>query len=121
MEKTNEKQEKVFEKNRPSLFCSFVKNNMYMIAKAIKEIKGNVKGGSGFIFVLENEEDPDKIFLVYNTSDSTEIKVKNTIRVSRFKETNTIYTISALNELTKKEKNQDDKTKSIYPMPDSNW
>ena len=55
------------------------------------------------IFVLESLED-DKIMLTYNVdinNYSKESMVDNTILVHRKKQTNTLYTINALNELIK--------------------
>ena len=55
------------------------------------------------IFVLESLED-DKIMLTYNVdinNSSKESMVDNTILVHRKKNTNTLYTINALNELIK--------------------
>ena len=55
------------------------------------------------IFVLENL-DGDKIMLTYNVdmgNSSGDFLVNNTILVHRKKQTNTLYTINALNELIK--------------------
>ena len=55
------------------------------------------------IFVLESLED-DKIMLTYNVdinNSSKESMVDNTILVHRKKQTNTLYTINALNEVIK--------------------
>ena len=55
------------------------------------------------IFVLENL-DGDKIMLTYNVdmnNSAKESMVDNTILVHRKKQTNTLYTINALNELIK--------------------
>ena len=55
------------------------------------------------IFVLENL-DGDKIMLTYNVDMNNSTKdsmVDNTILVHRKKQTNTLYTINALNELIK--------------------
>ena len=55
------------------------------------------------IFVLENL-DGDKIMLTYNVDMNNSAKdsmVDNTILVHRKKQTNTLYTINALNELIK--------------------
>ena len=55
------------------------------------------------IFVLENL-DGDKIMLTYNVdmnNSSTNNIIDNTILVHRKKQTNTLYTINALNELIK--------------------
>ena len=55
------------------------------------------------IFVLESL-DGEKIMLTYNVdmnNSSSESMVDNTILVHRKKQTNTLYTINALNELIK--------------------
>ena len=55
------------------------------------------------IFVLESL-DGEKIMLTYNVdmgNSSSEFLVSNTILVHRKKQTNTLYTINALNELIK--------------------
>jgi len=55
------------------------------------------------IFVLESL-DGEKIMLTYNVdmgNSSSEFLVNNTILVHRKKQTNTLYTINALNELIK--------------------
>ena len=55
------------------------------------------------IFVLESL-DREKIMLTYNVdmgNSSNEFLVSNTILVHRKKQTNTLYTINALNELIK--------------------
>ena len=56
------------------------------------------------IFVLENL-DESKIMLTYNVdmnNSKTDTIIANTILVHRKKQTNTLYTINALNELIKK-------------------
>ena len=55
------------------------------------------------IFVLENL-DGDKIMLIYNVdmnNSARDTMIDNTILVHRKKQTNTLYTINALNELIK--------------------
>ena len=55
------------------------------------------------IFVLESLED-DKIMLTYNVdmnNSARDTMIDNTILVHRKKQTNTLYTINALNELIK--------------------
>lgn len=53
------------------------------------------------IFVLEDKEDPDgELMVTYNISYSTRYHMlPSTISIHRKKETNTIYTINALNQL----------------------
>lgn len=50
------------------------------------------------IFVFANHKAPDSLFCTYNI-DATTTRGKNTISIHRKKETNTLYTVNALNEL----------------------
>jgi hypothetical protein len=63
---------------------------------------------SGKVFILKDEDDPQKRILTYNIvkqdtpfSDS----VRNSISLHRKKETNTLYTINALNAVVKEQNN----------------
>jgi hypothetical protein len=54
------------------------------------------------LYVLENTEDSNQLVLTYNISkkiDASLTPVKSTISVHRKKQTNTIYTINAINKL----------------------
>ena len=57
------------------------------------------------IFVLQNKDDEKELICSYNIDETKKINVdnipKNTIGVHRKKQTNTLYTINALNELIK--------------------
>ena len=50
------------------------------------------------IFVFSDADDTDELFCTYNIESGT-IKGKNTILVHRKKESNTLYTVNALNGL----------------------
>ena len=50
------------------------------------------------IFVFSDANDTDELFCTYNIESGT-IKGKNTILVHRKKESNTLYTVNALNDL----------------------
>ena len=83
------------------LYCTFTTN------ENVKEITERVKNSYvvlfNKIFVLESL-DGEKIMLTYNVdmnNSSSESMVSNTILVHRKKQTNTLYTINALNELIK--------------------
>lgn len=54
-----------------------------------------------YIYVLQNVENDDELFITYNIESGINIKshLPNTILVHRKKDTNTIYTINALNNL----------------------
>ena len=50
------------------------------------------------IFVFENEWDSNKLYCTYNI-EPTRTRAVNTISIHRKKETNTLYTVNALNAL----------------------
>ena len=83
------------------LYCTFT------IPDSIDEIINKIKSSYVIlfnkIFVLESL-DGEKIMLTYNVDMSNSVRetmVDNTILVHRKKQTNTLYTINALNELIK--------------------
>ena len=83
------------------LYCTFATLDNF------KEITNTIKSSYVIlfnkIFVLESL-DGEKIMLTYNVdlgNSSSESLVENTILVHRKKQTNTLYTINALNELIK--------------------
>ena len=83
------------------LYCTFVEPN------EIKEVSENIQSSYKIlfdkIFVLESLEG-DKVMLTYNVdlgNSNSDFAIGNTILVHRKKQTNTLYTINALNELIK--------------------
>ena len=60
-----------------------------------------------YIYVLQNKGNLDELFVTYNidTSFKPERPLPATILVHRKKQSNTLYTINALNELVKEENN----------------
>ena len=52
------------------------------------------------IFVFSNAEIADNLYCTYNANDSGR-RGQNTISIHRKKETNTLYTVNALNEVIK--------------------
>ena len=83
------------------LYCTFVPEED--IEKTATKIKNSYTILFSKIFVLESL-DGEKIMLTYNVdmgNSSSEFLVSNTILVHRKKQTNTLYTINALNELIK--------------------
>ena len=83
------------------LYCTFATLDNF------EEITNNIQSSYVIlfdkIFVLESL-DGKKIMLTYNVdmnNSSSETLVENTILVHRKKQTNTLYTINALNELIK--------------------
>jgi len=83
------------------LYCTFVPEEN--IENTVDQIKGSYSVLFNKIFVLESL-DGGKIMLTYNVdlgNSSGEFLINNTILVHRKKQTNTLYTINALNELIK--------------------
>ena len=83
------------------LYCTFTNLNDF------EEVSNNIQSSYVIlfnkIFVLESL-DGEKTMLTYNVdmnNSSSESMVENTILVHRKKQTNTLYTINALNELIK--------------------
>ena len=83
------------------LYCTFVPEEN--IESTIDKIQTSYSILFNKIFVLESL-DGEKIMLTYNVdmgNSSNDFLVDNTILVHRKKQTNTLYTINALNELIK--------------------
>ena len=83
------------------LYCTFVELNE--VKEISEKIQSSYKVLFDKIFVLESL-DGDKIMLTYNVdlgNSNNEFAIGNTILVHRKKQTNTLYTINALNELIK--------------------
>ena len=88
---------RLFMNNR--LYCTFTNTND--IDEIVNKIQISYVILFNKIFVLESL-DGEKIMLTYNVdmnNSSSESMVDNTILVHRKKQTNTLYTINALNEL----------------------
>ena len=83
------------------LYCTFTTNDD--VEEIIEKIKNSYVILFNKIFVLESL-DGQKVMLTYNVdmnNSSTNGIIDNTILVHRKKQTNTLYTINALNELIK--------------------
>ena len=81
------------------LYCTFVPEEN--IESTVDKIQSSYSILFNKIFVLESL-DGEKVMLTYNVdmgNSSSEFLVSNTILVHRKKQTNTLYTINALNEL----------------------
>jgi hypothetical protein len=83
------------------LLCTFTtKDDLQDILQKIKQTYHIVYN---YIYVLQNKSNLDELFITYNID--TQYKplqpLKDTILVHRKKQSNTLYTINALNELVK--------------------
>ena len=83
------------------LYCTFI--TFKEIEETINKLQSSYTILFNKIFILESL-DGEKIMLTYNVdmgNSGNEFAVDNTILVHRKKQTNTLYTINALNELIK--------------------
>lgn len=78
------------------LLCTFAHTSDLKII--IDYIIQNYELERNCIFVFENDDDPDEIFCTYNVISADHF-IENTIMIHRKKESNTLYTINALNEI----------------------
>ena len=94
------------------LLCTFCKSDE--LIKTCQEISEKYQVVSDKIFILENteeienvySEDEQQLILTYNVTNADLSDVLNsTISVHRKKQTNTIYTINALNKLIMEKNN----------------
>ena len=87
------------------LLCTFSTNDKYLdVAKAIAGIYELIDKK---IFLFVNEKNLREIYLTFNVVKNPDSKVKypNTISVHRKKQTNTLYTLNAMNRLIEDENN----------------
>jgi hypothetical protein len=94
---------------KTQLLCTFTTKEE--LQTSLQEIRTKYRIVYNYIYVLQN-----KLFVTYNidTQYQPDKPLENTILVHRKKQSNTLYTINALNELVKEENNGVlDKTFSI--------
>ena len=86
------------------LLCTFSKNNSYKDdIRKIGELYPNV---TIKYFVFQNEKSKNDVYVTYNIEASkTFQKFPSTISIHRKKETNTLYTLNAMNKLIAEENN----------------
>jgi hypothetical protein len=85
------------------LLCTFTtKGEMESTLHTIREKYTIVYN---YIYILQNKSNLDELFVTYNidTNNQPEKPLNGTILIHRKKESNTLYTINALNELIKEE------------------
>lgn len=83
---------------KTQLVCTFAKK--YELEKVINDINTNFSVLNNKIFIFKSFEIKDDCILSYNIiMDSYKKFLPNSIMVHQKRETNTIYTINALNEL----------------------
>ena len=83
---------------RTQLLCTFAhKTNLDIVTEYIKQ---NFEIPENRIFVFANYENRNDLYCTFNAEDNG-YRGKNTISIHRKKETNTLYTVNALNEVIK--------------------
>ena len=85
------------------LLCTFTTKDK--LKDILQEIRETYHIVYNYIYVLQNKGNLDELFITYNidTSFRPEKSLEDTILVHRKKQSNTLYTINALNELVKEE------------------
>ena len=85
---------------RTQLLCTFTNNKV--LSKTIDKIVDAYDILYNKIFVLKNADDVRELMCTYNIDANGDVKIlPDTISLHRKKQTNTLYTINALNECTK--------------------
>jgi hypothetical protein len=90
---------------KSQLLCTFTtKDELQYTLQQIREAYHIVYN---YIYVLQNKSNLEELVVTYNidTEFQPEHPLHNTILIHRKKESNTLYTINALNELIKEENN----------------
>lgn len=92
------------------LLCTFSNNNDFQ--KVAEEIKLFYRVYNNRIFAFCNSKNPKEIYLTYNVLNihKDSVKFPNTILIHRKKQTNTLYTLNAMNRLIEEEHGRRDNT-----------
>lgn len=85
------------------LLCTFTTREE--LQNTLQDIRETYHIVYNYIYVLQNKGNLDELFITYNidTKYKPEYPLRDTILVHRKKQSNTLYTINALNELVKEE------------------
>ena len=88
---------------KTQLLCTFTSKDT--LQKTLQDIRETYVIVYNYIYILQNKSNLDELYVTYNIN--TEFKpphpLEDTILIHRKKESNTLYTINALNELVKEE------------------
>lgn len=92
------------------LLCTF--SNAEEFRDVAEEIRKFYEVYSGRIFAFANAKTPKEVYLTYNVLNMRKDSPKfpNTILIHRKKQTNTLYTLNAMNRLIEEENGHADKT-----------
>lgn len=92
------------------LLCTFSNDRDYQ--QVIDNIKKFYEVYNNRIFILSNVDDSKELYITYNVLNMKKDgqKFPNTILIHRKKQTNTLYTLNAMNKLIEEENGVFDKT-----------
>ena len=87
------------------LLCTFT--NKEELKNTLQQIRETYHIVYNYIYVLQNKANLEELYITYNidTQHNPSNPLQTTILVHRKKQSNTLYTINALNELVKEENN----------------
>jgi len=87
------------------LLCTFSIPTEYKLL--LEQIKSFYTLSNNKIFVFHNEKNNSELYLTYNilNIEADRKKLPNTISIHRKKQTNTLYTLNAMNKLISEENN----------------
>lgn len=85
------------------LLCTFTTEDE--LQTVLKNIRETYRIVYNYIYILQNKSVPKELYITYNidVEFKPDKQLANTILVHRKKQSNTIYTINALNQLIKQE------------------
>ena len=85
---------------KTQLLCTFTKSRV--LSKTVDKIIDTYDILYNKLFVLNNNDNKSELMCTYNIDSSRDVKIiSDTISLHRKKQTNTLYTINALNECIK--------------------
>jgi len=88
---------------KTQLLCTFTSKDA--LQKTLQDIRETYVIVYNYIYILQNKSNLDELYVTYNIN--TEFKpphpLEDTILIHRKKESNTLYTINALNQLVREE------------------
>lgn len=88
---------------KTQLLCTFAETDS--LQDTLQKVRENYKIVYNYIYVLQNKTNLEELYITYNIDVEFRppIQLENTILVHRKKQSNTLYTINALNQLIKEE------------------
>jgi hypothetical protein len=88
---------------KTQLLCTFTTKEL--LQTTLQNIRESYVIVYNYIYILQNKANLDELYITYNinTEYKPEIPLEDTILIHRKKESNTLYTINALNQLVKEE------------------